>query len=284
MAGLTPLSISLPLDKKTKEVLPDRDSYEAKVKKRGVKPDGSQKKQDFGSEYRDTQGKKPFENTRADALSPQTSPDTARASLLSGKSRISDPQHKLQPQGQARQSVIPDTDATNIVGTSSSSSPSLSTNITKEQIANVADKDSYRPTPGDSYASDQDGTDELATESDLETHAGDDDPNYSANPNEEDEGYDSLQSQFKNVRVRKRQRDDVEEAEDHNEVWQGDGLAHLDSNGKQKALNTHLTDEERTRQRKKSRTAKTTSAVDSRQDACGDEGTQGAGLAKNVVS
>lgn len=143
----------------------------------------------------------------------------------------------------------------------------------------VLDKDSYRPTPGYSYASDQEENDELATESDLETHAGDDDLNHSTNLEEEDEGYDSLQSQFKNVRIRKRQRDDVEDAEDHNEAWQGDGLAHLDSNGKQKALNIHLTDEERTRQGKKSRTAKTTSATDSCQDTRGNEKTQGAGLA-----
>ena len=184
MAELTPLSISLPLGKKTKEVvLPDRDSYEARVKERSFKPDG----------------------------------------------------------------------------------------ITKEQIANITDKDRYRPTPGDPHASDQEENDELATESDLETHAGDDDLNYSTNLEEEDEGYDSLQSQFRNVRIRKRQRDDVEDAEDQNEAWQGDGLAHVNGDGKQKARNRHLTDKEHTRQGKKSRTAKTTSVTGNCQDATGNE-------------
>ena len=121
----------------------------------------------------------------------------------------------------------------------------------------ITDKDSYRATPADSNASDQEenANGELATESDLETHAGDDDHNYSTNPEGEDEGYDSLQSQFKNVRIRKRQREDVEDAEDHNEAWQGGALTNLDSDGKQKALNKRLTNEERTRQGKKSRTA-----------------------------
>lgn len=96
--------------------------------------------------------------------------------------------------------------------------------------------------------------DELETESDLETHAGDDDFNHSTHLEEEDEGYGSLHSQFKNVRIRKRQRDDVEDTEDHGGAWQGDGLAHLDGDGKQKAVKMRLTDEERTHQGKKSRT------------------------------
>ena len=304
MAELTPLSISLPLDKKTKAVLSDQDSYKAKVKERSFMPDNSQK-HDFGSKYRDIRsaspsaldeafgGKKPpmdpatplpflanqlLEKSRVDALSPDTGPITASASFLTGNSMATDLRDKLQPRRQAYQSSNSNAHAP--ITVEASPSPSLSANVTKEQRADITDKDGYRVPAGESYPSGQEdnANDELETESDLETHAGDDDFNYSTHLEEDDEGYDSLHSQFKNVRIRKRQRDDAEDAEDHDEAWHGDGVAHLDGDGKKKALNVRLTDEEGTRQGKKSKTAKITSATDSCQDARGNEEKQGGGL------
>lgn len=309
MADLTPLSISLPLDQKTKKIQRDQDSYEAKVNKRGFKPDDSQK-HDFGSEYRDIRatspsaldeahkGKKPpkysaaplpflanqqFENTKIDRFSLKTSPTTAEAPFLAGQFVASDLKCKLQPQEQAPQSFNSDT--TTSITTEPSSSPPSSTDFTKVQTANITDKDGYRPTAGDSYSSDQEenADDEHATESDLETHAGDDNFSYAANPEEEDEGYDSLQSRFKNVRIRKRQRDDVEDAEDEHEAWQGADPAHFSGDGKQKTRKLPLTEEECAHRGKKPRTAPTTSAADGGQDAHGTRKTEEGGVAPKSV-
>ena len=282
MADLAPLSISRPLDQKTKEIPRDQNSYEAKLKRRGFKPDDSQK-HDFGSEYRDRRTRSPsavdivckdkkpptypaapllflantqFENTKLDPLSPKTSPTTVEAPFLAGQAMASDVEYKLRPQEHARQSFNPDTPPS-ITAEPSSSLPS-STDFTKEQIASITDKDAYRPTAGEPYPSDQEESsdDEHATESDLETHAGDDDFNYAAKPEEEDEGYDSLQSQFKIVKIRKRQRDESEDAEDDSEAWRGADAAQLDGDGEQTALKLPLTEEERAHRGKKSRTAK----------------------------
>lgn len=304
LAELTPLSISQPLDKKTKRGLSAQASYEAKVKKRSFMPDDIQK-HDLGSKYRGIRsastsaldeafgGKKPpiypaaplpfltnqlLEKSRVDALSPNTGLIAARTSCLAGKSMATDLRPKLQAQRQANQPSNLNTHAP--ITAEASSSPSLSTNVTKEQLAKITAKGDYRLPAGESYPSDQEdnANDELETESDLETHAGDDDFNYSTHLEEEDEGYDSLQSHFKSVKIRKRQRDDVEDAEDHNEAWQTDGLAHFVGDGKQKTVKMRLTDEERTRQGKKSRTAKLISATDSSQAARVNEKTEGVGL------
>ena len=122
-------------------------------------------------------------------------------------------------------------------------------------MGNFTDKDAYRPTTRDFYPSDQaqDTDDTHALEADLEIHAGDDDFDYPVDP--EDEGYDSLQSQFRKGRIRKRQRDDIEDAEDDKDAWQGTDTAHLDAGRTQKTLETRLREEERTHPGKKSRTA-----------------------------
>ena len=301
MAELTPLSISLPPDKKTNEVLPDQDSYEAKLKERSFKPDYTQK-HDFGSQYRDIQstppsavdkaykGKrpprypaarlpfllnKPFENTGVDAIPPNTSPNTAGASFLAGQYMALDLRHKLQPQRHACQLFTSHSHAT--ITAATSSSPPSSTNFTKEQTVNITDKDGYRPTAGYSYPSDQeeDANDEHAKESDLEIQAGDDDFNYSTILEEKDEGYDNLQSQLKNVRIRKRQRDDVEDAEDDNKAWQEDDAAPLNGNGEKKALKAPLTKEVLAHRGKKSKT----SAANGGHYAYGNEKTPEGGLA-----
>ena len=269
MANLTPLSISLPLKQKTGNILRDQDSYEAKVKREGFKPDDGQKYH-FGSEYRDKQatspsavdeahnGKmppkfeaaplpflvnKPLENAIIDPFALETSPTTAEPPFWAGQAVASDP----------------------------SSSPPSSTDFTKEQVAHVTDKDEdgYRPTAGDSYPSDQeqDADDELVTESDLETHAGDDDFPYAAHPEEENKDYDDLQSQFQNVRIRKRQRDDVDDPEDDDGAGQVGDATRPDGDGKREDLTLPLA-EERAHRGKKSRTAKA--------DSVGGDGGQGA--------
>ena len=308
MANLTPLSISLPLDQKTKRIQRNRDSYEAKVKERGFKS-GDNTKYDFGSEYRGKQatspsavdeasdGKKPpkypasplpflaknpLENVTIDSF---TCPTTAESTFLAGQSKASNLKFGLQPQGNARQ--LFNSDVPSSLAAKTSSSLPASTEITTEKMGIIRDKDSYRSTAGASYSSDQeegDADDEFVNESDLETHADDDDFNYAVDPEEEDRGYDSLKSQFKNVRIRKRQRDDVKDAEDEHEAWPGADAAHLDGVGKQKTLTMPLTEEERAHRGKKSRTAETDSGQDSSQDAPGAGKTLGFGAVKESVS
>ncbi len=288
MADLTPLSISQPLGKKTKKTLCDQDSYEAKIKKGGFKPDDSLR-HDFGSEYRDigaaslsplhnaNEGKKlpkypaaplPFlankssENTNMDLPSPSFYPTTAEAALLAENPLAS------QYQGHARQKLNLGT-PTSTTAETFSSAPSL-TQFTKEQLANITNNTDYRTAGRDACSSNQkEDADELATESDLETHAGDDDFNYAVDP--EGEGYDSLQSQFENVRIRKRNRDaveDAEDAEDDNE--QEAGAGHLDGVGKHMNLRLPLTEEERAHRGKKLRTAGKNSAEDGGKGARGE--------------
>ena len=291
MANLTPLSIALPLKQKIGNILRDQDSYEAKVKTKGVKPDDG-RKYHFGSEYRDKEetspsavdeahnGKmppkfeaaplpflvnKPLENA-IDPFAQETTPTTAEPPFWAGQAVASDLKSKLQAQGHARQSFNPDTPAS--VTAKPSSSPPSSTDFTKEQVAHLTDKDEdgYRPTAGDSYPSDQeqDADDELVTESDLETHVGDDDFPYE----EEDKDYDDLQSQFQNVRIRKRQRDDVDDPEDDDGAGQVGDAARPDGDGKREDLTLPLTEEERAHRGKKLRTAKA--------DSVGGDGGQGA--------
>ena len=293
MADLTPLSISLPLEKKTKKMWCDHDSCEAKIEKRGFRPGGSHK-YDFGSEYRDISAMSPsvgdeacetkislkypaaplpivanksVESSHLYAISLKTS---AEAPLLAGDLLAPDPEYKLQDQGRARQTSSLDT-PTFITAKTSSSAPSL-TRFTAEQVTDITDRNRYRPIARDCYPSDREENteDEHITESDLETHADDDELSYTVGP--EDEGYDSLQSQFRDVRIRKRQRDDAEDAEDDNMACQGAPTAHSDGRREQTTLKLPLTEEERAHRGKKSRTAKQTLVADGGQDAHGTGG------------
>ena len=293
MADLTPLSISLPLEKKTKKMWCDQDSYEAKIEKRGFKPGGSHK-YDFGSEYRDIPATSPsvgdeacetkrspnypaaplplvanksVESSNPDAFPLKTS---AEAPLLAGNLLASDPEYKLQDQGHARQTSSLDT-PTFITAETSSSAPSL-TQSTTEQVTNITDRNRNRPIARDCYPSDREENtdDEHITESDLETHADDDALSYTVGP--DDEGYDSLQSQFRDMRIRKRQREDAEDAEDDNMACQGAPTAHSDGGREQKTLKLLLTEKERAHRGKKSRTAKQTLVADGGQDAHGTDG------------
>ena len=310
MADLTPLSISRPLDQDTKKVQRNQESYETKVKKGGFGTDDSQK-YSFGSDYRDVRAMSPsaveeaYEVTTKYPAAPL--PFIAKAPNLEThepsipsitldstsadeiKSKVSEfitrkPGYPLDLDHPTRPSSFtnPATPASLIA--KPSSSPLSSAGLSTEQMTNIMKKDGYRPTAGNSYPSDQeeDADDEHDTESDLETHAGDDDFNYAARPEEEDEGYDSLQSQFKKVSIRKRQRDDVEDAEDDNEAWQGaDAAAHLGGDGKQKLPGLPLREEEH--RGKKSRTAETISAADGGEDAHSPEKAQGGGVAQKSV-
>lgn len=302
MADLTPLSISLPLDQKKKKIQLDQDSYEAKVKTKGFRPDDGQKL-DFGSEYRDIRAmspsavneacekkkslkypaaplpflaNKPFESTKLDPLSLKISPTTVAAPFLVGKPVATDLKHKTKTQEKARRSFNSDT-RTSITAEPSSSLPS-STDFIKEQMGTITGRDDYRPTAGDPYPSDQeeDAADEHATESDLETHVDDDDFKYAVDHEVDDEGYDSLQSQFKNVRIHKRRRDDVEDVGGDNETWHGDDAAHLDGHGKQSTLKLPSTEGRRAYRGKKSRTTKPISSADGGPNAHGAEKTQAA--------
>ena len=289
MADLTPLSISLLMDRRTEKIQRDQDSYEAKVKGRNFKPGGSQK-HEFGSEYRDIRATSPSaldeasefkklpnypaapspfankssENTKFDTRFLRTSPTLAKAPFVKGRPMASDTKSKPQPQGHARQSFSSDAPTSTSITAEPPSSVPSSNDFTKEQIAKIVDKDGYRPSAGDSSLSDQeeDTDDEHATESDLETHAGDDEFNSATHPGEEGEGCDGLQYQFKNVRIHKRQRDDVEDAEDDNAV----DAARLEGDRKQITRKLPLTDEERAHRGKKSRTARIISAADGGQD------------------
>ena len=95
--------------------------------------------------------------------------------------------------------------------------------VTKENIAklNNISPSTYRPSPlaptQDTEGDDEDADDELNTESDLETHADDDDFEYGANAegNEEenDESYENLRVRFKNVDLKKRTFAELEAAQ-----------------------------------------------------------------------
>ena len=296
MANLTPLSISSPLEQKTKNIRRGQDSYETKVKKRGFQPDCDHK-HDFGSEYRDPravspsavhenyEGKKPFicpatlspclanqpvESTETNPRSLRNNSAPAGALCLSGQFVASDLKCKIQPQAQARPSFNSNTAICNTTE-SSSTSPS-SKDLTKQLMTRITDSDGYRATAEEFHLSDpgEEADDESGTESDLETHAGDDDLSYAANPEEDDEGYDSMRSRFRNVRIRKRQRDDTEDAADDNiDGWQGAGPSCSRGDGQQKVVSLQLTEKERARGVKKSKTAPTSSAADGDQAAHG---------------
>ena len=244
MADLTPLSISLPLNKKTKKVQCDRDSYEAKTGRRAFKPDDTPK-HNFGSEYRDIRSAPPSavdgaskakkspqhaanlslsmankwaQKSDVNAFPPKTGQSTAKERASVKIPRVSDLEHKPQPQGYARQSFNSDS----------------STFITARHMT---DKGGYRPTARESHPSDQDEGDtdyDCATESDLESHPDDDDINYTVDPAVEDNRIDTLRSRFKEVRIRKRGREDGEDAAgDANEA---DDTARLDGALEQEGL------------------------------------------------
>lgn len=314
MADLTPLSISRPLDQKVKKTQRNQESYEAKVKKGVFKPDDNQK-YSFGSAFRDVRAESPsamegaYECTKPSKFPVATLPFLATSPILENrlpsipsiapvshyaaeiKSTFSgvvtqNPGYPLDLDHQTRPSSFTSSATPASLTAEPSSSPLSSTGFSKEQMADMMKKDGYRQTARDSYPSDQeeDADDEHATESDLETHAGDDDFDYAVSPEEEDEGYDSLQSQFKNVRIRKRQRNDVDDAEDDNEAWKGADAAPLDGDGKQKTPGLPLMEEEPTHRGKKSRTAKTTLAANGGQDAHGPENAEDGGAAQKIVS
>ena len=295
MANLTPLSISSPLDQKTKDIRRGQDSYETKVKKRDFRPDCDYK-HEFGSEYRDPRGtspsavhgdyegkkplrctatlspslaNQPLESTKTNPLSLTSNSAPAGALCLTGQLVASDLKCEIQSQAQTRQSFNSNT-AICITAEPSSTSPSSSKNLTKQLLTRITDKDGYRATAGEFHLSDpgDEADDESGTESDLETHAGDDDLSYAADPEEDDEGYDSMRSRFRNVRIRKRQRDDTEDAADDDfEGRQGAGPSHSNGDGQQKGLSLPLTEEERARRVKKSRRAPKISAADGDQAA-----------------
>ena len=296
MANLTPLSISSPLDQKTKNIQHGQDSYETKVKKRGFEPDCDHK-HEFGSEYRDPRAtspstvhedhevkkplgcpatplpslaNQPIESTKTNPLS--LSNNSAPVGALCSTSQLvaSDLKRKIQPQAQARQSFNSNT-AICVTAEPSSTSPSPK-DLTNQLMTRITDKDGYRAPAGEFHSSDpgEEADTESGTESDLETHAGDDDRSYAANPEEDDEGYDSMRSRFKNVRIRKRQREDTEDAADDDvEGRQGAGPSHSSGDGQQKVLSMQVTEEKRARRGKKSRRAPAISAADGDQDAHG---------------
>lgn len=260
MADLTPLSISFPLIKKTKKVRYDRDSYEAKIGRRAFKTDGTRRHY-FGSEYRDVQSASPSEvdgaskarkspqhaadllpsmannsakRSNVNAFPPKTGQSTAKERASVKIPRASDLEHKTQSQGHASQTF--DSDTSNSITARPSPFVPSSTKSAKEQAANILDKDGFRPTATESHLSDQDEEDnyDCATESDLESHTDDDDISYTVDTAVKDDRIDTLQSQFKNVRIRKRGREGGEDtAGDENEA---DDTACLDNGREQKDL------------------------------------------------
>ena len=299
LVNLTPLSISLPLDKKTKIVQCDQDSYEAKIRRRTLKSDDDPK-YDFGSEYRDVRAKSPsavdeaykaerlLQRSTALSLSTAISAENANIGSFPTKTGQSSAEARLstespvaselryeprEPQGHARQIFKLDTPS--LIAPESSPCVPSPTGSTKEQVAKITDTAKYRPTamapcPGDQEEEDTDY--DCATESDLETHSADEDFSYTVDP--EDEGYDSLQSRFRNVRIRKRQRDDVEGADDDGEAWQGAAAdtARSDGGREHKDLQVSLAEEEGAHPGKKPRTARRRVVADGRQDAHGGTG------------
>ena len=103
------------------------------------------------------------------------------------------------------------------------SSPFSPTSLNKESLAKLSADLAVRTLKSHSD-SDDDAYDELATESDLESHIGDEDFPYTANPEEDDEGYHSLRSQLNNFGIRKRGHAEIEDAEE-DEVEGSSGLA-----------------------------------------------------------
>lgn len=87
----------------------------------------------------------------------------------------------------------------------------MKTQSSRERLFSTDERNADRLPTGDPAQGDQgdDSDDDLATESDLETHADDDDYHYAPHPGE-DEGYDSLRSEFKRVKLGKRSRAEVE--------------------------------------------------------------------------
>ncbi len=147
------------------------------------------------------------------------------------------------------------------------SSPALS----RQNVAklNTPSMKEYRPSSlaqrQTNDGEDEDADDERNTESDLETHPDEDEIKYDANPEEEDERHESLKTQFKNVGIRKRTHEELEDGEIDDE-----GAATLDggTNGghdtENKTLVLPLTEEEKeqVRRGKKARTKGTTDVTD----------------------
>ena len=259
MANLTPLSISLPLIKKTKKVQCDRDSFEEKIGRRAFKPDDTRKYY-FGSQYRDMGAAPPSavdraskakkspqhvadllpsmasnwaKDSNANAFPSKTGQSTAKEGASVKTSRASDLEHKSQPQGHARQAFNSDT-SISITARPSLSVPS-STESAKE--TNITDEDSYRPTTRESHSSDHDEEDtdyDCATESDLESYPDDDGISYTVTPAVEDDKINTLRSRFREVRILKRGREDGEDAAgDGNKA---DHTARLDNGREPKGL------------------------------------------------
>ena len=228
MADLTPLSISLPLNKKTKEVRCDRDSYEAKIGRRAFQADDIPK-HNFGSEYRDIPSAPP---SAVDGASKAKKSPQHAANLLPS---IADKSAKNFDVN----AFPPDTGQSTAKERASVKIPRVSDLERKPQksSADMTDKGGYRPTARESHPSDQDEEDtdyDCATESDLESHPDDDDIDYTVDPAVEDDRIDTLRSRFKEVRIRKRGREDGKDAAgDGNEA---DATARLDGGLEQEGL------------------------------------------------
>ena len=253
MADLTPLSISRPLNKKTKKVQRDRDSYEAKIGRRAFKADDTPK-HNFGSEYRDIRSAPPSavdgpskayllqpmanrlaKQSDVNAFPPETGQSSAEQRASVKIIRASDLEHNPQHQGYARQTFNSDT-SISITARPSLSVPS-STESAKEQ-ANLTDKDGSRPTVREAHPSNEDEEEDTDyncdTESDLESHPDDDDISYTVDPAGEDNRIHTLRSRFKEVRIRKRGHEDSEDAAGDGD--EADDTARLDGGREQEGL------------------------------------------------
>ena len=260
MADLTPLSISLPLIKKTKTVVQcDRDSFEEKIRRRAFKPDDTRKYY-FDSQYRDMRAAPPSaldgaskakkspqhaadllpsmannsaKDSDANAFPSKIGQSTAKERASVKTPRASDLEHKPQPQGHAPQAFKSDTS----ISITARPSPSVPSSTESAKETNTTDKDGYRPTTRESHSSyqDEENTDyDCATESDLESHPDDDDISYTVTPVVEDDKIDTLRSRFREVRILKRGREDGEDAAgDRNEA---DDTARLDNGRKPEGL------------------------------------------------
>ena len=141
-------------------------------------------------------------------------------------------------------------------------SPSLPS-VTAENIAqlNRISQDAYRPSPP--ARDDEDADDELNTESDLETHADDDDFEYGAilegNEGKDDEEYESLRVRLNDLHVRKRTFTEFEAAQPGDEeAKKAIGDTTPDGRDKEEDIEANMQaqkgEEEHSRREKKART------------------------------
>lgn len=191
MVNLTPLSILNPSSPNPKIVKTSNESYEEKVKKRA------------GPSL-------PSEKNLIMLPAPESNPP--KASFL--PKRL--PPLPLHPPGFAPIAAFLPTPKPQSLLSRRSSSPPQADTLTTSNIAklNASTKDAYRqllkPQTSD-IGEEEDADDELNTESDLETHAGDDEFEYVADP-KRDEAYEDLRERLGKVDIRKRTRGQVDDA------------------------------------------------------------------------